>query len=99
MFFHFNDADNTWLYYLHGNKFSEIGNAAVHQVAHRLIVYTHNITNIIILPLLHIIKVYYLLLARRESCDALHQTAVNILFFLYRLKADIVFFDCSIPHR
>lgn len=52
---YYSDDEMARLYYLHGDIFSEIGDAAVHQIAHRLVVDAHNVAYVIILPLLHII--------------------------------------------
>ena len=46
------------------SRFPQPAYAAVHQIAHRLVVDAHNLADIVVFALLYIIKVYGLLLSQ-----------------------------------
>ena len=67
--------------------FPQPAHAAVHQIAHRLVVDAHNLADIVVFALLYIIKMYDLLLPGREVADVLRHGERAIRLLLHALHA------------
>ena len=53
----------------------------MHEVTHRLIVYAHNLADIVIFALLNIVELYYLLLSGRQAFYIFCKGVVLFLLF------------------